>query len=159
MALQEKSIGAAAAYQKVQEDIYNTTLPLNNALEDANGYLKLFTDEGLQPLLELLAKYFPDLASLISTHGAGRGTGNTPIPSQYGNRTIPGEVYLVGEKRPEIFKPDTAGVIKPLDPWGTTFVNTSSTSHAREPIHLTLYLGDGKLIDQYIDAVDGEIRL
>ena len=161
MALQEKSIGAATAYQKKQEEIYNTMLPLNIALEDAGGFLRLFTDEGLAPLLELLAKYFPDLAQVIQQAGGGgggRGANLIPKPLQYGGRVNPGETYLL-EGRPEIFKPDTAGVVKPLDPWGTTFINAPGVSHASSPLHITLYLGDNKLVDRYVDAVDQEIHL
>jgi hypothetical protein len=78
---------------------------------------------------------------------------------QHGGRVNPGESYWVGEAGIEIFQPDTAGVIKPLDPWGMTFTTTPSASSGRQgPIHLTIYLGDEKLMDKVLDAVDQAVR-
>jgi len=80
-------------------------------------------------------------------------------PMQHGGRVQPGQSYLVGERGMEIFQPDSAGVIKPLDPWGTTYVNSSEArSGGREMMHLVVYLGDERLIDKVLEAVDQEVK-
>jgi len=86
--------------------------------------------------------------------------GSKPHPMQHGGRVNPGETYLVGENGPEPFIPDVAGRIMARDPWSATIVSTSSDGNTGQPqiIHLIVNLGNDRLIDRMLDAVDAEIQ-
>jgi hypothetical protein len=78
-----------------------------------------------------------------------------------GGRTLPGIDYIIGERGIEVFRPDSAGTVKPLDPWGTTFTSNTSSGADGKPgtVHLVVYLGDERLIDRVLEQVDQEIRV
>ncbi len=92
-------------------------------------------------------------------HYKNQHNGQTP-PMQHGGRVLPGMAYLVGERGIELFQPDVSGVIKPRDPWGTTYTTDyggGGSNGSPQMLHLQVFVGDEKLIDKVIDAVDQKV--
>jgi hypothetical protein len=84
-----------------------------------------------------------------------------PLELQHGGRVMPGMDYVVGERGIEVFRPDVSGRVMPLDPWGTTYTTDyapTNKGEGRQLVHLQVFVGDEKLIDKVIDAVDQKVR-
>jgi len=135
--------------------------------EPAAAALSIFTGDmvTLGSTLETTTPLFQTFVPLFITtldkiveaaHGLGIADDHR---RQHGGRAYPGEVYWVGERGPEPFIPDVAGTIRANDPWDNTIVTTANaTEGAPRVIHLVINLGNERLIDRVLDAVDVEIN-
>lgn len=75
-------------------------------------------------LLQSLAQLFGGLGGLSSGGGAGGASSLFSFLgfAQFGGRVGAGQPTVVGERRPELFVPDTAGRIYPSVPGGATYI-------------------------------------
>lgn len=94
----------------------------------------LFTDEQIQAILDdfesIDAFRFSDKSIRINTSGSGAGLIGVDFAAAHGASVKAGQIGVVGEDGPELFKPKTAGDIIPIGSngggsLGNTYINTT----------------------------------
>lgn len=135
------------------ESIAGLTEPMdsfNTDMENLQGIM-----ETLVPLMDRFIPQWREINDIITLFAKIFGLDQ----KAEGGRVYPGQAYLVGERGPEPFIPDVAGTILPNDPWNTTITTSGQAGIGKaQTIHLSVYLGNDKLIDRVLDAVDAEIQ-
>ena len=111
--------------ERLQKSFDDMGKSISSAFGDAvvDGKLSMDTlaDIGKQFVSRLISEFIqlqliaPLISSLFPGAGAAPGTGSLSAASgrEFGGRVSPGIPYVVGEKRPEVFVPDSSGNILP----------------------------------------------
>lgn len=135
---------------------------------DLGGFFENLADRFTDRMLDNLADdLFDLLASAAKGFGQGGGGGTgwlSSIASLFagkrasGGAVVRGQAYITGERRPEVFVPNTSGTIIPSV---NAAMNRAQQAHAarQQPVIVQLALDEGGLFVPRVQAISGAVAV
>lgn len=107
----------ARAQKSLSEDLANALLEGEKPLEAFKDFFKKIVQQILADIIRL-SIIQPILGSILAPFGLGFGTGGSIVKKAVGGPVMANRPYIVGERGPEMFVPNTAGSIMRNDQLG-----------------------------------------
>lgn len=107
----------STAQKTLSEDLANALLEGEKPLEAFKNFFKKIVQQILADIIRL-SIIQPILGSILAPFGLGFGTGGSIVRKEVGGPVMANRPYIVGERGPEMFVPNTAGSIMRNDQLG-----------------------------------------